>query len=158
MLMQSSSKSLIINPGEGRQINVGNSRLLLKLNSAATDNALSVTEYELPPHFPGPPPHKHRVFEHAWYVLEGGLTVQVDEETSVVSKGGFIFIPKRTVHAFSNPGEAIVRVLVVDTPGGFEHYYDDLEDAFGSGQAIDQQVMRNIQLKYDTYPPDHIFI
>ncbi|MBE7174162.1 MAG: cupin domain-containing protein [Williamsia sp.] len=156
--MQNSIKSLLINPGEGRQINVGNSKLFVKLGSDSTDNTFSVTEYELPPHFPGPPPHKHQRFEHAWYVLEGALTVQIDEDKSVISKGGFIFIPKRTVHAFANLSEGVVKVLVVDTPGGFEHYYDDLETAFGSGEAIDQQVMRNIQLKYDTYPPDHLFI
>lgn len=155
--MQNSGKSIIMDPGAGRQIDVGNSKLFLKLNSAATDNIFSVTEYELSPHFPGPPPHKHRVFEHAWYVLEGDLTIELNEEKSVVSKGGFVFIPKQTVHAFANLSEAIVKILVVDTPGGFEHYYNDLEAAFGSGQAIDQQVMRNIQLKYDTYPPDHMF-
>ncbi len=157
MHMQNSSKPLILTSGEGRQLNVGTSKLLVKLSSRATANALSVTEYELSPNFPGPPPHKHRVFEHAWYVLAGDLTVQIGEEISVVSKGGFIFIPKREVHAFANLSQAVVKVLVIDTPGGFEHYYDDLQTAFGNGQAIDQQVIKDIQLKYDTYPSDYIF-
>lgn len=61
------------------------------------------------------------------------------------------------VHAFSNDTDVIVKVLVVDIPGGFENYYSDLQEAFGDGKAIDQEIMREIQLKYDTYPPGHVF-
>lgn len=155
--MEGINNAIVLNSGEGKPITVGNSTLFLKLSSEASSGVLSITEYELGPRFPGPPPHKHKVFEHAWYVLEGSLTVQVNDETSVVTKGGFLFIPKTTAHAFSNQTDAVVKVLVVDTPGGFEKYYDDLQDAFGDGKAIDQEVMRSIQLKYDTYPPDHVF-
>ncbi len=148
---------VILNSGEGKAITVSNSKLFLKLSFEAASNNLSVTEYELSAKFPGPPPHKHKVFEHAWYVLEGELTVQLSGETSVLTKGSFIFIPKMVVHTFSNQTDLLVKVLVVDTPGGFEHYYDDLQAAFGNGEDIDQEVIRSIQLKYDTYLPDYLF-
>lgn len=83
---------VILRNGEGKEIGVGGSRLFIKLFSEATSNTLSVTEYELSPKFPGPPPHKHKVFEHAWYVLEGDLTIRLENEVSVLSKGGlFLF-------------------------------------------------------------------
>lgn len=148
---------IILNAGEGKAITVGNSKLFLKLSSEAASNKMSVTEYELSPKFPGPPPHKHKMFEHAWYILEGELTVQLNDEISFLTKGSFIFIPKMTVHAFANQTDSLTKILVVDTPGGFEHYYDDLQNAFGDGKVIDQEVIRSIQLKYDTYPPDYIF-
>lgn len=148
---------VILKYGEGKGITVGNSKLFLKLSSEAASNKLSITEYELSPKFPGPPPHKHKVFEHAWYVLEGGLTIQLGDEISVLTKGSFIFIPKTMLHAFSNQSNSVVKMLVVDMPGGFERYYDDLQAAFGDGKAIDQEIIRSIQLKYDTYPPDYIF-
>ena len=155
--MESNNKAVILNAGEGKEISVGGSKLFLKLASEAASNKLSITEYELAAQFPGPPPHKHKVFEHAWYVLDGDLTILLGEKTSVVGKGSFVFIPKMTVHAFANNTNSPVKVLVVDMPGGFENYYADLQAAFGNGKAIDQQLMSAIQLKYDTYPADHIF-
>ncbi|MEI9955474.1 MAG: cupin domain-containing protein [Ferruginibacter sp.] len=150
-------KPITVAPNEGKAISVGNSKLLVKLLSEDTGNAMSITEYELAPQFPGPPAHKHKVFEHAWYVLEGSLTIQLDDQVTVLAKGSFIFIPKKTVHAFSNKTDEWVKLLVIDTPGGFEKYYDDLESAFGNGKIIDQGLMREIQLKYDTYPPEYNF-
>lgn len=155
--MKSVSRPFVLNPGEGKEMSVGSSRLFLKLSAGAVSNRLSMTEYELSPQFPGPPPHKHRVFEHAWYVLEGELSVQLEHNTFVLTKGGFVFIPRQTAHAFSNKTDTVVKVLVMDTPGGFESYYDDLQAAFAKGRPIDQEEMRTIQLKYDTYPPDHVF-
>lgn len=155
--MKSIIKPVVLKAGEGKEITVGTSRLFLKLSSEAASDKLSITEYDLPPGFPGPPPHKHKMFEHAWYVLEGELTVQLGGEGSVLTQGSFIFIPKRVVHAFANKSNGAVRLLVVDTPGGFERYYDDLQAAFGKDKAIDQERMRSIQLKYDTYPPEYVF-
>lgn len=151
------NQPVILNNGKGKEIAVGSAKLFLKLPSEATSGKFAITEYELPPNYPGPPPHKHKQFEHAWYVLEGELMVQLNNETHVFTTGDFIFIPKLTVHAFSNDSNSVARVLVVDTPGGFEQYYDDLQAAFGDGKAIDHEVMRTIQAKYDTYPPDYVF-
>ncbi|PSR52289.1 hypothetical protein AHMF7605_01510 [Adhaeribacter arboris] len=155
--MTEDNPPILVNPGEGKEIIVGSSKLFLKLSSPATANTFSITEYELPPGFPGPPAHQHQVFEHAWYVLEGALTVQLADKTAVLTRGSFIFIPKRIVHAFANDSASTVKVLVVDTPGGFENYYEDLQATFSQGQAINHQKMQEIQLKYDTYPPDYIF-
>ncbi|WP_146153701.1 cupin domain-containing protein [Adhaeribacter arboris] len=155
--MIDNNQPILVNAGEGKEIRVGRSKLFLKLFSQDTANKFSITEYELPSGFPGPPAHKHRVFEHAWYVLEGELTVQVGDKLLVLTTGSFIFIPKRLVHAFANSSEALVKILVIDTPGGFENYYDDLQAAFGQGQAMDHEKMRKIQLQYDTYPPDYVF-
>jgi quercetin dioxygenase-like cupin family protein len=151
------NEPIILNAGGGKEIKVGNSTIFFKLLSERTNNRFSVTEYELLPKFPGPPAHKHREFEHAWYVLEGALSIELDNEETTILKGGFAFIPKKTVHAFSNKSNAIVRLLVIDTPGGFEKYYDDIQIAFGDGKALDPNVFREIQLNYDTYPPDYSF-
>lgn len=51
--------------------------------------------------------------------IRGVLAVQLRDRTYIISRGGVVFIPKLTVRAFSNNGDAIVKVLVVDTRGGF---------------------------------------
>jgi len=48
----------------------------------------------------------------------------LNDETSVLTKSGFIFITKMLVHAFANQSNSVTGILVVDMPGGFEHYYD----------------------------------
>src|SRR5919107_3042631 len=106
--MESITNAIILSPGEGKEITVSNSKLFLKLPGEATSNKLSITEYELSPKFPGPPPHKHKVFEHAWYILDGNLSIQLGNETSILTKGSFIFIPKMVVHAFANLSDAVV--------------------------------------------------
>jgi len=155
--MKDNNEPQLVSSGGGREILVGSAKLFLKLPSQVTENKLSITEYELPSGFPGPPAHKHKVFEHAWYVLEGELTVLIADKTSLLPKGSFIFIPKNTIHAFANTSTTEVKVLVVDTPGGFENYYEDLQAAFGPNKPLDPEQMRKIQLKYDTYPPDYVF-
>ncbi|MEI9933846.1 MAG: cupin domain-containing protein [Ferruginibacter sp.] len=151
------NEPIILNSGGGKEIKVGNSKIFFKLLSQRTENKFSITEYELFPKFPGPPAHKHKEFEHAWYVLNGELSIELDTKETTIPTGGFVFIPKRVVHAFSNKSDSVVRLLAIDTPGGFENYYDDIQAAFGDGQALDPNIFREIQLKYDTYPPDYLF-
>jgi quercetin dioxygenase-like cupin family protein len=151
------NEALILNSGEGKEIKVGNSRLFLKLLSQRTNNLFSITEYELPSKFPGPPAHKHRMYEHAWYVIEGALNIEVDNKEMTLEKGAFVFIPKKVIHAFSNKSDSTVRLLAIDTPGGFENYYDEIKVAFEDGKPLDPNTFREIQLKYDTYPPDYSF-
>lgn len=151
------NEPIILNSGDGKEIKVGNSKIFFKLLSQRTDSRFSITEYELQPKFPGPPAHKHKEFEHAWYVLEGEVSIQLNNEQATIREGGFVFIPKKTVHTFSNKSDSIVRLLVIDTPGGFENYYDEIQMAFSDGRALDADVFREIQVRYDTFPPDHVF-
>ncbi|MEI9909304.1 MAG: cupin domain-containing protein [Bacteroidota bacterium] len=148
---------ILLPAGGGSKIKVGGASLFVKLFSNACGGVMTITEYRLPPNFPGPPPHKHRQFEHAWYVLRGEVNVQLGAEMKVLQPGSFLFIPKYTVHAFSNLCDHEAGLLAIDTPGGFEKYYGDLQDAIGDNKTVDQQIIRDIQLKYDTYPPDYVF-
>ena len=148
---------IFLPPAGGRILSVGNASLFIKLASEASGGAMTITEYVLPGSFPGPPPHKHKVYEHAWYVLEGTLDAFLGTDWLVLTPGSFLFIPKHTVHAFANNSAKESRLLAIDTPGGFEKYYDDLQEAFGGARPVDQAVMRDIQLRYDTFPPDYDF-
>jgi hypothetical protein len=46
------------------------------------------------------------------------------------------------------------RMLEIDTPGGFEPYFEELAAAIPEGAAVNPSVVVAIQRKYDTYPPD----
>ena len=42
--------------------------------------------------------------------------------------GDFIFKPRDQWHTFWNAGEGPCRILEIISPGGFEHYFDELAE------------------------------
>jgi quercetin dioxygenase-like cupin family protein len=78
----------------------------------------------------GPPLHIHREQHDTFYVLEGLLTFQLDDEVFDLGPGDFASAPPGTPHTFDNtrPDQAPVKVCNVMTPGGFDHFVVDLQD------------------------------
>ncbi|PKB71721.1 MAG: hypothetical protein BZY87_04045 [SAR202 cluster bacterium Io17-Chloro-G6] len=83
-------------------------------------------EYEAGPEFSGPPPHIHPEMEEGFYVVEGAFDLQVAEETVRAPARSFILIPRGTVHTFANPLPTPSKFLLITSPAGFEHYFEDL--------------------------------
>jgi mannose-6-phosphate isomerase-like protein (cupin superfamily) len=143
---------ILLARGEGHTITASGTKTIFKVKSSSTGGRFSMAEYVLPAEFPGPPPHVHQKFEHAWYVLEGTLQVALDKQTHRLSQGAFLFVPTGVVHTFSNPGAVEVRMLAIDTPGGLEPYYEELARAFPEGAQPRREVIAAIQSRYDTFP------
>ena len=84
-----------------------------------------------------------------FYVLEGTLTLRVGDDELEAQPGTFACIPPGTVHTFSNRSDAPVRLLNVNTPGGWENYMRDLAAAFASGVPPTPEEIGRIASKYD---------
>jgi len=54
------------------------------------------------PGFAGPPPHVHDRLHDMFYVLDGTLTLRLDEATVQCEPGTFVCVPPGVVHTFSN--------------------------------------------------------
>lgn len=143
---------IVLEPGEGHLLTAAGTRTTFKVTSASTDGRFSLAEYTIPPKFPGPPPHIHRKFGHAWYVLEGVVQIQVGGQTYPATAGAFVYVPSGIAHTFSNPGRAPARMLAIDTPGGLEPYFEELARAFPEGTLLKREVVAEIQTRYDTFP------
>ncbi len=74
--------------------------------------------------------HKHHHCEEAFYVLEGVLTITIDDQTSEFPSGSYILIPRGTAHAQGNFGTGPVRLLTTFTPGGFDRFFRDRVDLY----------------------------
>ena len=146
--------AILLETGAGLTLTAAQTRTTFKVTSAATGDRFSMAEYWLPHQFPGPPPHVHRLFEHAWYILEGQVLVQIGEQSVTAYPGAFVFIPAGIAHTFSNPHNAPARMLAIDTPGGFEAYYEELSAAFPGDTTVDPVKIVEIQRRYDTYPTE----
>ncbi|MEE1131727.1 MAG: cupin domain-containing protein [Caryophanon sp.] len=73
-------------------------------------------EVTLPPFGDGPPLHVHDSFVEHFTVLEGTLTVIVDETTHTLQAGDNITAPMYTPHTFTNDSDAPVRFSVLLKP------------------------------------------
>ncbi|WP_131736935.1 cupin domain-containing protein [Actinomadura roseirufa] len=76
-------------------------------------------------HFSGPPLHTHHAQYDSFYVLEGVLTVQVEDEIIELGPGDFVSVPPRVPHTFDNvdADQGPVRVVNLMTPGGLNEVF-----------------------------------
>jgi mannose-6-phosphate isomerase-like protein (cupin superfamily) len=61
-------------------------------------------------------PHRHRIQEQVYHVLDGEALMEIDGERTVVRKDDIIFIPPGTEHAIYNTGMTDLRFIVVTSP------------------------------------------
>ena len=70
-----------------------------------------------------PPLHRHD-FDETFYILEGELTFQLDDDVFTRRAGELAFAPRGVAHTYANLSGAPSRALLVITPAGFERYFD----------------------------------
>ena len=88
----------------------------------ASDPAIGITETLLRPG-EEPPLHIHRKEDEWLYVLEGAVSFHVGGETHFGEAGAFVSFPRGIPHTFSIE-TASARILVINTPGGFERMFE----------------------------------
>ncbi|MEA2331971.1 MAG: hypothetical protein QOH58_2109, partial [Thermoleophilaceae bacterium] len=71
------------------------------LRSEQTGNEVSVIKNTVPARTKGPPLHKHD-FDEAFYVLDGELTFQVEDQLVTAGAGELAFAPRNVAHTFTN--------------------------------------------------------
>jgi quercetin dioxygenase-like cupin family protein len=92
------------------------------LRSEQTDGEISVIQNAMPAGTKGPYLHLHD-FDETFYVLDGELVFQVDQELVTVRAGEIAFAPRGVPHTFTNRSDAPARYLLVCNPGGFERHF-----------------------------------
>ena len=146
------SDAVVRRLGEGESITVGGSDVLFKVEAGDGDGTFSLTEFTVPPGFPGPLPHRHERHLDSFYVLAGILRLRVGDETFEALAGSYGFVPPGSVHTFSNPGSRTVRALNLMAPAGFEQYLKEVALVVPPGAPPDPRAMAEIASRYDFHP------
>src|SRR5688500_17397404 len=121
-----------------------------KVLSEVLGGSLGVVEHTLEPGWLGAPPHKHSHEDETSYVLEGELTVEQEGEIATAGPGSYILKPRGIFPTFWNGGTAPVRFIEMISPGGFEHYCEELAPFFPPNtQQPDFQSAAALASKYD---------
>jgi quercetin dioxygenase-like cupin family protein len=92
------------------------------LRSEQSGGHVSVMEIAVRANSAGPPLHTHD-FDEAFYMLEGELIFQVEDELATKRAGELSFAPRNVAHALANHSDADARYLLVCTPAGLERHF-----------------------------------
>ena len=118
----------LIGPGEGqKRYTARGSVMFFKALAEQDDGDLSLMERTLPPGGRRPPPHRHTNCSEAYFVLDGLVSVVVEDEELTVGPEGFVLVPRGTAHTFGNAGEAEARLLVIHAPA-MDAYFAGLHE------------------------------
>ncbi len=97
-------------------------RTTVLLRSEQSGGNVSIMENVVAAHSAGPPLHRHD-FDEAFYMLEGELIFQIEDERFTARAGELAFAPRNVPHALANPSDAEARYLLVCTPAGLERLF-----------------------------------
>ena len=114
-------------PGEGQSFWMGVEFVNFKIKSDQTGGAYAVTEVITLPEG-GSMPHKHMENDEAYFILEGEYEFHdlTNGQTLRVTPGAFLNITRGTVHAYRNLGTTNARYLLIQTPGYYQGFFEDL--------------------------------
>src|ERR1700737_4839708 len=126
---QKQRKAIYLPPGRGRCYPMGRISSVFKADGGETAGTFSVSEWWLEPNTKGPPAHSHDE-DHAWYVIEGTMSVQVGRRWTDAQRGSFLLIPGGTVHTFQNRANRRAGILSFNNDAGFEDQMPSISKGF----------------------------
>lgn len=132
-MTDSARPPIVLRPGEGRSIPLGNFAMSLKLSGDESGDSFTLLEADEPPNF-GPPMHIHRGAAEAFYVLAGEYHIFIGHDEFPCPAGSFIYIPAGVVHGF-RVGPAPSRKLNIYVPAAMVGYFDELSAALARDAA-----------------------
>lgn len=131
--MKKPVKPIISRPTDGRVYHLGktkNTQVTFKADGAEVDNQYAITEWWMNEGGPGPDPHVHPANNELIYVLQGPVSVLVEETWEDIQTGGLVIIPAGTKHGFRNDSKQRVGVLNVLLSGAYEAMMPQIMKAF----------------------------
>jgi mannose-6-phosphate isomerase-like protein (cupin superfamily) len=138
-----------LGPGEGHIIRLLGESRTLKVTPAENGGRYLQFETSTAPGT-GLPPHFHYEEDEAFYILAGHYDFIIGGNRFVATSGAFLFAPRRTVHAFTNIGQEVGRMLITVTPGtqheGLLREVEEITERVGKPPELSQ--IASLALKY----------
>jgi mannose-6-phosphate isomerase-like protein (cupin superfamily) len=101
--------------GEGKSLWILGDLLTFKVHEES--ESVGIFEVEVPPEG-GAGPHLHRTQDETHYVLEGQFEFLLGERKVSAGVGSVVYVPRTTVHAFTNTGTQKGKILFIEGPAG----------------------------------------
>lgn len=117
-------RALLIDAGEGEQIDFPLHPMTRLTTADSNDAGLSLFEVTVPAKSAGAPPHTDTHEDEFFYVREGAVTFMADGEQKTISPGGLVMLPRGSTHAMWNAGDSDATLLVGTSDGEFDDFFD----------------------------------
>jgi mannose-6-phosphate isomerase-like protein (cupin superfamily) len=91
-----------------------------------TGGGFSLVEHPMPPRALAAPIHKHSREDEYSFVLEGRMGALLGDDVVYAEVGDLALKPRDQWHTFWNAGDEPCRILEIISPGGFEHFFDEM--------------------------------
>ena len=141
---ESTQRAFVLEPGDGRRIDMGDFTMVVKATADDTGTAFSLLEATEPAGF-GPPMHIHHDAAEAFYVLDGEYIVFLEDREFTCPAGSFIYIPAGLRHGF-RVGNVPSRKLNLYSPAAMVGYFDELKALLAApesdGARLDEMASR----------------
>jgi len=91
-----------------------------------------------------------QVMAEAFYVLEGGGILVLNDERHAFEKGAAIFIPRNSWHGFENPDRELLLLWIVSPPGLDGFFRETCSPPGQPPKRLTRERIREIARKYGT--------
>lgn len=110
--------------GEGESLWTLGQLLTFKVHGDQSET-VGVFEIEIPPEGAAPP-HLHPMQDETHYLLEGHFEFVLGERRITAGPGSVVYVPRTTVHAYTNTGTQMGKILFIEAPAGrFERFLEE---------------------------------
>ena len=116
---------LLRQPGQGDSYWVLGDLYTFKAVGEETGQAYALVEAVIQPNN-GTPLHVHSHEDVVFYVQEGEIECQLDEQTVIATAGTFLHSPKGQQHSYKNIGANPAKMLIWVTPAGLEKFFAEI--------------------------------
>ncbi|MGI8451196.1 MAG: cupin domain-containing protein [Streptosporangiaceae bacterium] len=120
----------VVGPRDGKIVNLGGCSARFMVWAEESGGGFSLVEHPIPPGHLAAPVHRHSREDEYSYVIEGRLGAQLGDDLVYAEAGDLVFKPRDQWHTFWNADDTDCRLLEIISPGGFEHYFDELVAGF----------------------------
>jgi quercetin dioxygenase-like cupin family protein len=108
--------------------------VIVRLRGDESGGQLAVIEFVIAAGDDGPPLHVHPLHGEGFYVLQGEVTFQAQDQMLTGGPGTFAFAAAGVPHTFANRTEREARLLVLCAPAGFETYFEQMAADYARGR------------------------
>jgi quercetin dioxygenase-like cupin family protein len=143
-----SRSAVVRRPGEGKAVTLAGQPLVFLVTGNDARHA-SMFHWTVAPGF-STGLHVHAVQEETFYVLEGECEWQIASERVKAGPGTYVFIPPGVPHSIGNASDRPATMLMTVSPPGHEHYFEELAELVGAGNAPDPARVAELRRRYDT--------
>jgi mannose-6-phosphate isomerase-like protein (cupin superfamily) len=118
-----------IGPADGKYVDLQSVGVRFMAFAEETGGGFSLLEHPIPARTLAAPLHRHTREDEYSFVIEGRMGALLGNDVVYAGPGDLAFKPGNQWHTFWNAGEEQCRIIEIISPGGFEHYFEELAAA-----------------------------